>query len=130
MMSDHGRGTGAMSANERIVLDATIMVTPAADAGLALQLEAGHLTVTARLTDDDVSAPVFLTFRGLRDFDPSALVEIPVSRDGESTGVTLAGGVYACNVHVNAPTSDNADLNEVAHQAQFVALRLTLAPAS
>ena len=114
---------------ERVVLDATIMVTPAADAGLALQLEAGHLTVTARVTDDDVPAPVFLTLRAYRNADPSAHIETQVGRDSGSTSVTLAGGVYACNLHVNAPTRDDADLNEVAHQAQFVALRLTLVPA-
>ena len=128
MMSDTSRGMGQGSANERVVLDATIMVTPAADAGLALQLEAGRLTVTARLADDDVPAPVFLNFRAFRNADPSALIELPVGRDGESVTVALAGGVYACNVHVNAPVPDNADLSDVAHQAQFVALRLTLAP--
>ena len=114
---------------ERVVLDATVMVTPAADAGLALQLEAGQLTATAQVMDDDVQAPVFLTFRAFRNADPAAHIETQVGRDAGSTSVELAGGVYACNLHVNAPTSDNADLNEVAHQAQFVALRLTLAPA-
>jgi hypothetical protein len=114
---------------ERVVLDATIMVTPAADAGLALQLEAGHLTVAAQVTDDDVAAPVFLTFRAFRNADPAAHIETQVGRDVGTTSVTLAGGVYACNLHVNAPTRDDADLNEVAHQAQFVALRVTLAPA-
>ena len=114
--------------HELVVLDATIMVTPAADAGLALQLEAGHLTATARVTDDDVQAPVFLTFRAYRNADPSAHIETQVGQDSGTTRVTLAGGVYACNLHVNAPVRDDADLNEVAHQAQFVALRLTLVP--
>ncbi|MDP8923367.1 MAG: hypothetical protein M3O34_10890 [Chloroflexota bacterium] len=110
------------------MLDATIMVTPAADAGLALQLEAGRLTVMAQLADDDVPAPVFLTFRGYRDSDPSAHIEAQVGREGSSASVMLAGGVYACNLHASAPVRDDADLREVAHQAQFVALRLTLAP--
>ena len=114
---------------ERVVLDAVIMVTPAADAGLALQLEAGHLTVTAQVMDDEVPAPVFFNFRGYRNSDPSAHIETQVGRDPGSTSTTLAGGVYACNLHVNAPTPDDADLSEVAHQAQFVALRLSLAPA-
>ena len=128
MMSDDARTTGPLSASERVVLDATLMVTPAADAGLALQLEAGRLTVSARVTDDDVQAPVFLTFRAFRNADPSAHIETQIGRDAESITVALAGGVYACNIHVNAPVGDNADLNEVAHQTQFVALRLTLAP--
>ncbi len=114
---------------ERVVLDATVMVTPAADAGLALQLEAGQLTATAQLADDDVDAPVFLTFRAYRNADPAAHIETQIGRDVGTTSVALAGGVYACNLHVNAPTPDDADLSEVAHQAQFVALRLTLAPA-
>ena len=113
---------------ERVVLDATIMVTPAADAGLALQLEPGILTATAQMTDDDVPAPVFLTFRAYRNADPAAHIETQVGQDSGTTRVTLAGGVYACNLHVNAPVRDDANLNEVAHQAQFVALRLTLAP--
>ncbi len=129
MMSDDARTTRAVSAGERIVLDATLMVTPAADAGLALQLEAGHLTVAAQVTDDDVDAPVFLTFRAFRNADPAAHIETQIGHAAGTTSVALAGGVYACNLHVNAPTSDNADLNEVAHKAQFVALRLTLAPA-
>ena len=118
------------SGAERVVLDATIMVTPAADAGLALQLEAGRLTVTARLMDDDVDAPVFLTFRAHRNADPSAHIETQIGGEAGSSSVTLAGGVYACNLHVNAPVPDNASLAEVAHQAQFVAVRLTLAPAT
>ena len=36
------------STDARVVLDATLLVTPAADAGLPLQLGPGHLMVTAR----------------------------------------------------------------------------------
>jgi hypothetical protein len=114
---------------ERVVLDATLMVTPAADAGLALQLGPGCLMVTARLADEDVSAPAFFIFRADRNSDPGARIEMPVSRAGESASVDLAGGVYAARVHVTAPVPDNATLADVAHVAQFVELRITFAPA-
>lgn len=107
---------------ERVVLDATLMVTPAADAGLAIQLEPGRLRVTARLADDDVKAPTVLIFRADRNSDPGAHVEMPVSVAGEAATVDLAGGVYAVRLHVNAPTPDNATLADVAHVAQFVEL--------
>jgi hypothetical protein len=118
---------GAKTIAERVVLDATLMVTPAADAGLAVQLGAGRLTVTARLADDDVRAPTVLILRADRNSDPGAHVEMPVSATGEAVTVDLAGGVYAFRLHVNASTPDNATLADVAHYAQFVELRLTFA---
>jgi hypothetical protein len=120
--------TEARTALERVVLDATLMVTPAADAGLALQLGPGRLMVSARLADDIVRAPTVLIFRADRDSDPGALVEMPVSAAGESATVDLAGAVYAIRLHVNAPIPDNATLADVAHVAQFVELRMTFAP--
>jgi hypothetical protein len=117
------------SANgERVVLDATLLVTPAADAGLALQLGAGQLFVSARLADNDVKAPTVLVIRADRNSDPGAHVEMPVSVAGETTTVDLTGGVYAIRLHVNAPVPGNATLADVAHVAQFVELRVTYAP--
>ena len=52
--------------DERVVLDATLMVTPAADAGLAIQLGPGRLRLSARLADDDVKAPTVLILRAVR----------------------------------------------------------------
>jgi hypothetical protein len=114
--------------SERTVLDATLMVTPAADAGLALQLGPGRLAVTAQLADDDVRAPTTLIIRADRNSDPGAYVEMPVSGSGETVTVDLNGGVYALRVHVNAPTPDNATLADVAHYAQFVNLVVMHAP--
>ena len=116
------------STDERIVLDATLMVTPAADAGLAFQLGQGRLLVSVRLADDDVRAPTVLVMRADRNSDPGAHVELPVSAAGESIAVDLAGGVYSVRLHVNAPTPNNATQADVAHAAQFVELRLTFAP--
>jgi hypothetical protein len=116
------------STDERVVLDATLMVTPAADAGLALQLGPGRLQLMVRLADDEVRAPTFLILRADRNSDPGAHVELPVSVTGESIAVDLAGGVYAVRLHVNAPTPDNATLADVAHVAQFVELRMTFVP--
>ena len=116
-----------MTTTERALLDATLMVTPAADAGLALQLGPGRLMVSARLADDDVKAPTVLTFRADRNSDPGAHVEMPVSAAGETATVDLAGGVSGLRLHVNAPTPDNVTLADVAHYAQFVELRITLA---
>jgi hypothetical protein len=113
--------------DERVVLDATLMVTPAADAGLALQLGAGRLRVNARLVDDAVRAPTVLFVRADRDTDPDARAEFPISQAGESTTIDLRGGVYAIRVHVNAPVPDNATLADVAHVAQFVELAVTFA---
>jgi hypothetical protein len=114
--------------SERTVLDATLMVTPAADAGLALQLGPGRLRVTAQLADDDVRAPTTLILRADRNSDPGAHVEMPVSSDSQTVTVDLGGGVYALRVHVNAPTPNNATLADVAHYAQFVTLLVTHAP--
>jgi hypothetical protein len=116
------------SADERVVLDAILMVTPAADTGLAIQLGKGQLLVAARLADDAVKAPTVLLVRADRNSDPGAHVEMPVSAAGESVSVDLAGGVYGVRLHVNAPTPQNATLADVAHAAQFVELRLTFAP--
>jgi hypothetical protein len=113
---------------ERVVLDATLMVTPAADAGLAIQLGVGQLLVSARLADDDVRAPTVLIVRADRNSDPAAHVEMPVSSAGESTTVDLAGGVYSIRLHVNAPVPENATLADVAHVAQFIELLVTFAP--
>lgn len=113
------------SSGERVVLDATLMVTPAADAGLAIQLGPGRLRVTARLADDNVKAPTVLILRADRNSDPGAHVEMPVSVAGEAATVDLAGGVYSVRLHVNAPTPDNATLADVAHAAQFVELLIT-----
>jgi hypothetical protein len=110
-----------------VVLDATLMVTPAADAGLALQLGPGQLRVFARLADDHVRAPTVLLVRADRNTDPGAHDKIPVSAAGESISVDLTGGVYAVRLHVNAPVPDNATLADVAHVAQFVELRLAFA---
>jgi hypothetical protein len=110
---------------ERVVLDATLMVTPAADAGLAMQLGPGRLHVTARLADDAVKAPTVLIFRADRNSDPAAHIEMPVSAAGEAATVDLVGGVYGIRLHVNAPTPDNATLADVAHVAQFVELAIT-----
>ena len=115
------------SADERVVLDATLMVTPATDAGLALQLGPGRLLVSARLADDDVRAPTMLILRADRNSDPGAHVEMPVSAAGEMVGVDLAGGVYSVRLHVNAATPENATLADVARAAQFVELRMTFA---
>jgi hypothetical protein len=111
----------------RTVLDATLMVTPAADAGLAFRLGAGRLMVSAQLEDDAVRAPTTLIFRADRNSDPGAHVEMPVSTAGETATVDLSGGVYALRVHVNAPTPANATLADVAHEAQFVSLVVTYA---
>ena len=116
------------AADERVVLDATVMVTPAADAGLALQLGPGRLFVAARLADDDVRTPTVLLLRADRNSDPGAHVEMPVSAAGESVNVDLAGGVYAVRLHVNAPTPANATLADVAHLAQFVQVFLAFSP--
>jgi hypothetical protein len=118
----------AKTPTARDVLNATLMVTPAADAGLAIQFGPGRLLVTARLADDDVRAPTVLILRADRQSDPGAHVEMPVSAAGESVTVDLTGGVYAVRLHVNAPTPDNATLADVAHVAQFVELRLTFSP--
>src|SRR4051794_25804624 len=115
------------SDDARVLLDATLMVTPAADAGLALQLGPGRLMVTAHLADDAVKAPTVLTLRADRNSDPGAHVEMPVSAGGETATVDLAGGVYGLRLHVNAPTPDNATLGDVAHVAQFVELKITYA---
>ena len=112
----------------RVVLDATLMVTPATDPGLAIQLGPGRLMVIARLADDEIRAPTSLHFRADRNSDPAAHIEMPVSSAGETATVDLSGGVYAIRVHVNAPTPDNATLADVAHVAQFVELRVTFAP--
>jgi hypothetical protein len=116
------------STDARVILDATIMVTPAGDQGLPLQFGPGRLIVSARLADEAVKAPTVFILRSDHNADPGANVEMPVSTGGQSTTVDLAGGIYACNLHVNAPTPGNATLADVAHQAQFVALRITFAP--
>lgn len=112
------------AATERVILDATLMVTPAADAGLALQLGPGRISISARLADDAVPVPTVLIFRADRDSDPSAHVEMPIPVAGEAVAVDLTGGVYSVRVHVNALTPDNATLADVAHYAQFVELRV------
>jgi hypothetical protein len=117
----------AMANGERVLLDATLMVTPAADAGLALQLGTGRLRVSARLADEAVRAPTVLIFRADRDSDPGAHLELPVSRAGESTTIDLRGGIYSVRVHVTAPVPDNATLADVAHAAQFVEVVLVFA---
>jgi hypothetical protein len=104
------------------------MVTPAADAGLALRLGPGRLLVSARLEDDEVRAPTMLIVRADRNSDPGAHVEMPVSTAGETATVDLTGGIYGLRVHVNAPTPANATLADVAHVAQFVSLVVTYAP--
>ena len=113
---------------ERVVLDATLMVTPAADAGLAIQLGAGQLFVSARLADDAVRAPTVLIVRADRNSDPGAHVEMPVSVAGESITVELTGGIYSIRLHVTAPIPDNATLADVAHVAQFIEVRVTFVP--
>ena len=118
--------TGSQS--ERTVLDGTLMVTPAADAGLAIQLGPGRLTISARLEDDDIRAPTTLIFRADRNTDPGGHIEMSVPVAGESVSVDLAGGVYALRVHVNAPTPKNATLADVAHAAQFVTVVVTHVP--
>jgi hypothetical protein len=121
-----------MSANvggaARTVLDATIMVTPATDQGLPLQLGPGQLTVRARLADDTVDAPTVFHLRADHNADPAATIEMGLSREVATRTVELAGGIYACNLHVNAPTPKNATLADVAHQAQFVEVQITYAP--
>jgi hypothetical protein len=114
---------------ERIVIDATLMVSPATDTSLALLLDPGLLTITARLHDDDAAAPTALTFRAARDTDPDARIEMPVPAAGGSGRTTLAGGLYACTLHTTAQAPADANLADIAHQVQFVDLRMTLAPA-
>lgn len=109
------------------ILDATIMVTPAADQGLPLQLGPGQLTVTARLADDAVDAPTVFLLRADHNADSAATIEMGLSKEGVTRTVDLAGGVYACNLHVNTPTPKNATLADVAHHAQFVEVRLSYA---
>jgi hypothetical protein len=118
----------SMASVERTVLDAVIMVTPAADQGLPIQLGPGHLTVTARLMDDDVQAPTVFLLRSDHNADPAGSMELMLSDTDTTTSVDLAGGVYACNLHVNTPIPENATLADVAHEAQFVALRITYTP--
>ena len=99
MTAANAPGTEPARAPERVVLDATVVVTPDLDTGLALLLEAGHLTVRARLASEALHEPVYLIFRGYRDADPSALIEFPISRAGESTSTRHwreAGPASAC----------------------------------
>ena len=126
MTAANAPGTEPATAPEPVVLDATVVVTPDLDTGLALLLEAGRLTVHARLASEALHEPVYLIFRGYRDADPVALIEFPISRAGESTSTALVGGLYACNLHANPRVSRDADLT---HHAHFVALRLALTPA-
>lgn len=109
----------------RIVLDAIVMVTPGADVALPLQLPAGRLVVTARLTDDNVDAPTIFILRAAKNADPAASLEMQVLEDEETATVELEGGIYACNLHVNTPSSGDMNLEDVARAAQFVALTLT-----
>jgi hypothetical protein len=118
----------SMAQTELTILDATIMVTPAADQGLPLQLGPGRLTVAARLADRDVQAPTVFMLRSDHNADPAASLELTLSDTDTMTSIDLAGGVYACNLHVNTPVPGNATLADVAHKAQFVALRLTYTP--
>jgi len=113
---------------ERIILDATVMVTPAVDQGLPIQLGPGRLTVSARLADDDVQAPTVFLLRADHNADPAGTIEMMLSNTEATTSVEVAGGVYACNLHVNAPVPENATLADVAHQAQFVTLQITYTP--
>jgi len=113
---------------ERILIDATLMVSPATDTSLALLLDPGLLTITARLHDTDEAAPTSLTFRAARDTDPDAQIEMPVPVAAETARTTLVGGLYACTLHTTARTPEDATLADVAHHVQFVDLRMTLAP--
>lgn len=113
----------------RTILDATVMVTPATDQGLPIQLGPGQLTISARLADNDVDAPTVFLLRADHNADPAASLELMLSPDETTTTVDVAGGVYACNLHVNTPVPGNATLADVAHQAQFVTLRITYSPA-
>ncbi|MDP8921615.1 MAG: hypothetical protein M3O34_01905 [Chloroflexota bacterium] len=118
--------------DERVVLDATLVVIPGTVTGFALDLGAGRLTIGARLVGGQEPRQALLTFLGYRGYDPLARVEVPVGRDGWSGIVALAGGVYTCNLAVNAPanapTGDDDASVELAPFTQRVALRMTLAP--
>jgi hypothetical protein len=113
---------------ERILIDAIVVATPAADSGLAVQLGPGRLAVSARLADDDVQAPTVLMLRSDRNADPGANLEMTVAREGETVTVDLAGGVYSVRLHVNDAAPANATLGEIRAAAQFVELRIVHAP--
>ena len=123
--------------DERVVLDATFVVMPGNVAGFALDLGPGRLTVDARLVGAREPQPVLLTLLGYRGSDPPARIDVLVGREGWSGGITLAGGVYACNLAVRPPVDEEAvDAPVVADDTpaelppftQRVALRMTLAP--
>ncbi len=117
--------------DERVVLDATVVVIPGTVTGFALDLGAGRFTVGAHLVGGQEPQQTLLTFLGYRGYDPPARIEVPVGRDEWSGTVTLAGGVYTCNLTVNAPisapTGDDDASVELAPFTQRVALRMTLA---
>jgi hypothetical protein len=113
---------------ERVLLDAVVVATPAADPGLAVQLGPGRLDVHAKLADDDIRAPTLLLLRSDRNADPGASVEMPITGDGASATVDLAGGVYSIRLHVNADATDDGTLREMRASAQFVELRIVYAP--
>jgi hypothetical protein len=130
----HGQSTPASSSG-RVVFDATVMVVPPTEEAPCVRLEAGQLTVRVRNTGispwggpvPELHPTAFRLF-GYRGADPRGRVDLPVTSDESSVTVPLAGGVYCWVLDVDTPASTSGSLAARTNHAQFIALRITLAP--
>ena len=119
--------TSPAAGDERVVVDATIRVTPPFFEGFCMDLGAGRLTITAGLVGDAEPLPADLSFSGQRD--PGADRTLPVGRNPAGVVIPLAGGAYCWYVDVMGPPgADQLPEAERAAFAQWVAVKMVLTP--
>jgi hypothetical protein len=125
----------ATSPSGQVVFDATVMVVPPTVIGPGVRLAAGQLTVDISNTGSfpwggpaPDAQPVGFRLFSYLDSDPRGRVDVPVTADGSTATVPLAGGVYCWVLDVDAPVSTSTAAATRTNYSQFVALRMTLAP--
>ena len=113
---------------ERVLIDATFRAIPPVDDAPCMAIEAGTLTVqVTNKNDGQVRATTFRLF-GYRGMDPGASVELPVTRQGNSVAVPLAGALYCWSIDVDAPVRAEDGMAVRTNYTQLVGLRMTLTP--
>jgi hypothetical protein len=125
------------AAQERVIIDARLIVAAGASEGHCLDLPAGLLAISLQadpLSDfarREWSGPVRFSFDGgYRWIDPDAALEAAISTTATTSTIALLGGsLYCYRVANRTSAPSDAGLADLSNLRRTVSLRMTFSPA-
>jgi hypothetical protein len=123
-----GSGPTDSGDTSRTIADMTIWITPSEPGGgECLQLDAGSLSISAKLTGRKTDQAVSFSFSRLRGGDDEAF-SASLSTTENVGSVPLKGGLYCYSLRNTTPVAKNTPLMQLWDLAEDVSLRMIWRP--